>query len=148
MTDTNESRSFVAKWGGFLFSIGAIVVPALLWVMDVYPQIMLGAVIGATVRMVTDYSLALLLSGPGTTVAGQVDAQHIPIVLFLMAAQFATLGAGIWLWYNGSRLGIGITCVMIATYIFASFYRRRYLSDMNTDGTNGDSEWKYDVDDV
>jgi hypothetical protein len=141
MTDTETNESVLENWGGVLWSLGAILVPAVCWFAGIMPTIMIGAVIGATVRFGTD---AVLMATVDSTHISTVS--HQKTVGSMVLIQFGTLIAGIGLAIAGHGIGIGIAAIMLLTYLFIAMHMSVYGSQSTNDAA--ESEWKFDIDDV
>lgn len=141
MTETETSGSVLENWGEALWSLGSILVPAACLLAGIVPTIMLGAVIGATIRFGTD--LVLMATVDSTNIS---TVSHQKTVVSMLLIQFGVLIAGIGLAFAGHGIGIGITVIMLLTYLFAIIHTAVYGGQQYDDA--GDSEWKFDIDDV
>lgn len=145
-----SSRNWIVFLVGLLVSILSIVLPLIgLWA-DYRPELMTGAVIGATVRFSTDLGL-MALAGGSVEDLSDYSRSRLPIVLGLILAQMATLGVGVYLALTGPvLLGLGIVGAMLLAYatgiILSLFTVEPNVVGSADDGS--DSEWAVDVDDV
>jgi hypothetical protein len=141
------------SWGvilGFVWSILLIVVPLVLWLTSSFmPDVMFGAFIGATVRFGTDMGLLVLGNGDVEDF-DSFASNHLPLVVGLTLLQLGTLVGSAVFWYiTGSAIAIGVVLAMLASYAFALVMQMAGGSEQTeADDSGGDSEWRFDLDDV
>lgn len=153
MADETDEESHTQFVIGILWSVIAIVVPVILLALNIWPVLMIGAVIGSSVRFVTD--AVLMVVGAVEGGFSQLTGSYRLLTIAMVLVQFGTLlgGLGMFL-YNGSTIGIGIFGSMIASYLFAIGMQTIYRLKVSPTGPqeqpseDDEDEWKFGVDDV
>lgn len=149
-TSNDTSLGFVI---GIVWSVLTIAVPAVLWALGIMETIMIGAVVGATIRFGSDMLLTALQLRTDTN-PSTVGQQHPISTVMIVGVQFGTLLIGLWLLFiAGQVVGLGIAGIMLLTYAFGSVLDYVLGDDVGNTKSDeiekeDDSEWKFDVDDV
>jgi hypothetical protein len=133
MSDDLPERPGNAFIWGLIWSAISIAGPAALFSLGVYPTVMIGAILGAVIRVGTD--MAMLYHGN----LSRSSPLTVVLVLIQFGALFVASGAALL----GSPLGAGAAGIILLTYLVGTV-----LSTYFSETTDNESEWKYDVDDV
>lgn len=151
-TSNGSSLTFIF---GLLWSILAIVVPGYLWTQGMMPDLMFGAMLGASVRLGTDLVLMAVRQDGSADGVEQFAKKHMGIVVLMVVIQFGTLVGALAFWLiGGDIMGLGYAGIMILTYIVGALLELVFgggvpdTDDMSVEEDDEESEWKFDVDDV
>lgn len=142
---------------GIIFSVLSIVIPAFMWSSGIYPSLSFGIMVGASVRFGTDLLLMTIMTNQNADGLGKFASKHIPLVAGLIAIQFGTLiGAGVWAVLGGPAWALGVVVGILVSYVFGFLSHVIFGSsgggggdsEVVVEGEDGESEWRFDVDDL